>query len=126
MNDDAPEVYQCYYCGESVAAPPGRLDECAGCGRYLHVCRMCSWYDPAETSKQCREDDAEEVRDKQAANFCDYFRLAADAFDPGQKRANDAAGSALAALFGDETADQTDHPTDESRLIEDAEALFRK
>ena len=128
MNDGATQPFECYYCGTSVAAEvPGRLDECTGCGKYLHVCRMCVSYDPTETSKQCREDDAEEVRDKQAANFCDYFRLAAGAFAPAEQHAHDAAQSALAELFGDDVADQkTEHPSEESRLIEDAEALFRK
>lgn len=128
MNDQAQQPYECYFCGSGVeAAVPGRLDECTGCGKYLHVCRMCVSYDPTETSKQCSEDDAEEVRDKQAANFCDYFKLAAGAFAPTEKSAHDAAKSELAELFGDNAADQEpDRPSEESRLIEDAEALFRK
>jgi hypothetical protein len=88
---------------------------------------MCSWYDPRETSKQCTEDDAEAVRDKQAANFCDYFKLSASAFDPLEQRADNAARSQLAELFGEtSTTQSSDTPSEESRLIQDAEALFRK
>jgi hypothetical protein len=95
---------------------------------------MCSHYDPSETSKQCREDDAEEVRDKQAANFCDYFRLSDDAFEGTAIKADAAARTELASLFGDaggrnsDNDDQRkqDQTHDESRLLHDAEALFRK
>jgi hypothetical protein len=49
-------------------------------------------------AKQCRETVAEEVRDKQRANVCDYFSPRADAFqktvEPGDAQAQ------LAALFG--------------------------
>ena len=137
MGDVANGCAACYYCGYSLSAystgggssadRPGRLDECPGCGKYVHVCRMCAWYDPRETSKQCVEDDAEEVRDKQAANFCDYFKLSASAFDPAEQRADSAARSELAELFGDTSATQpSDEPSDEPRLKSDAEALFRK
>ena len=120
----------CYYCGSSLSAePPGRLDECADCGKYIHVCRMCTHYDPKETSKQCREDDAEEVRDKQASNFCDYFRLAVGAFEGSAIQADTAARAELASLFGDSDSDgqgQQDPMKDESGLLQDADALFRK
>lgn len=130
MTDKAGGSVACYYCGNSLsAAVPGRLDECTNCGRYVHVCRMCLYYDRTETSKQCSEDDAEEVRDKQAANFCDYFKLTTNAFDAGDIRADAVARSELTALFGDaesgQSADQA-QPSDESRLLQDADALFRK
>lgn len=95
---------RCYHCGGSLAEmslPFGRLDECPQCQRQLHVCRMCVSYDPRETSKQCREDDAEEVRNKTSANFCDYFKPSDSAFE----------SSGLAA---------------EQQALKDAEALFRK
>ena len=68
----------CWRCGtglEQLSLPLSRLDECPECVVHLHVCRMCKNFDPAIT-KSCSEDDAEEVRDKQAANFCDYFKVA--------------------------------------------------
>ena len=130
MKKEAGDSIACYYCGSIIRAErPGRLDECTNCGKYLHVCRMCAWYDPKETSKQCREDDAEQVYDKQAANFCDYFRLGAGAFDAAAMRAEDAARSQLAALFAASPAEQStaqDQTNHESRLLQDAEALFKK
>ena len=61
-----------YRCGASLAdisLPFTRLEECPACENYLHVCRMCVYFDPA-VPKQCREDDAEEVQEKERANFC--------------------------------------------------------
>lgn len=88
---------------------------------------MCAHYDPAETSKQCTEDDAEKVQDKQAANFCDYFALSDQAFDAGDISADRSARTALAALFGDEDTQQPRSSSEQTdRLKNDAEALFRK
>ncbi len=118
----------CYYCGHTLnAATLGRLDQCAQCGKYLHACRMCKHYDPAETSKQCVEDDAEKVQDKQAANFCDYFSLSGRAFDAGAITADEQARTQLAALFDDSDAAQTERQASETPgMLKDAEALFRK
>jgi hypothetical protein len=91
----------CYRCGESLAAlslPLSRQDECPGCGNYLHVCKMCEYYD-ARVPRQCREDGAEDVKDKDRLNFCDWFRPSPGAFDPGRKREEDEARAALEDLF---------------------------
>lgn len=92
----------CWRCGADLASlslPLGRLDECPECANHLHVCRMCGFFDPA-VAKSCREDDAEEVRDKQAANFCDYFKPRAGAFDAATANADQAARDQAEALFG--------------------------
>jgi hypothetical protein len=94
---------RCYRCGESLAAlslPLSRQDECPGCGNYLHVCRMCVYFDP-RVPRQCREDGAEEVREKDRLNFCDWFRPSEKAYDPDRKAEEDEARAALEALFGD-------------------------
>ena len=70
------EVLSCWKCGhalDDVPLPLRRRDECPACGTDLHVCRMCEFYDPS-VAKSCREPIAEEVTDKERANFCDYFR----------------------------------------------------
>lgn len=88
---------------------------------------MCRHYDPAETSKQCSEDDAEKVQDKQAANFCDYFSLGANAFDAAAIDADAKARAQLSELFGDgESAHGGEHSSEAEGLLKDAEALFRK
>ena len=97
------QTLHCYRCGASLAGlslPLGRLDECPECSVQLHVCRMCGFYDP-QVPKQCREDDAEEVREKRQANFCDYFKPSADAHDAGFTAADEQARTQLDSLFGD-------------------------
>ena len=96
-----PEPLHCYRCGASLAAlslPLARLDECPQCRAQLHVCKMCQRFAP-RLPKGCSEDDAPDVRDKQSANFCDYFKPSAAAFDPAQRDAETAARAALEALF---------------------------
>jgi len=53
----------------------GRKDECPFCRAELLCCLNCRFHDPA-ASKQCREPAAELVRDKDRANYCDYFIFA--------------------------------------------------
>jgi hypothetical protein len=112
----------CYRCGTPLAAlslPLSRQDECPGCRNYLHVCRMCRYFDPA-VPRQCREDDAEEVLDKERLNFCDYFVASEHAFDPARKANEDRARAALDALFGDGEA-----PADGGKPLSEAEKLFK-
>lgn len=92
----------CYRCGESLAAlslPLSRRDQCPQCSADLHVCKMCVHFD-AHVPRQCREDGAEDVKDKDRPNFCDWFKPSDNAFDPDRKSKEDAARNALDALFG--------------------------
>lgn len=93
---------ECWKCGaplEDAAVPIHRLAECPVCHAELHVCRACVFYDTAK-AKYCREPIAEEVQDKQRANFCDYFQLRPDAGPARDETAARAARSQLEALFG--------------------------
>ena len=94
----------CYRCGASLAAlslPLSRRDQCPDCSADLHVCKMCVSFD-STVPRNCREDGAEDVTDKERPNFCDWFRPSDKAFDPMRKSDADAAQEALAALFGDD------------------------
>ncbi|WP_405232339.1 hypothetical protein [Lentisalinibacter salinarum] len=118
---------RCWRCGAPLAKltlPLSRLDECPACSIPLHVCRMCVHYDPA-VARQCREDDAEEVREKERPNFCDYFRPSATAFESGAIDAERRAQRELDSLFGGapEAGPGEDGGADP---LTDAEALFRK
>lgn len=96
-----PDSPVCWRCGASLAAlslPYSRHDECRQCRAELHVCRLCRFYD-VTVAKQCREPVAEEVRDKERANYCDYFEPRLDAFQP-RGSAADEARAALEKLFG--------------------------
>ncbi|MEM1175908.1 MAG: hypothetical protein AAGA33_05610 [Pseudomonadota bacterium] len=113
----------CYRCGTSLAAlslPLSRRDECPACSASLHVCRMCRCFDTS-VSDQCREEDAERVRDKETANFCDWFTPAHGVFDAAGKQAADAASAQLDALFGG--ADVDTQQADDHQAA--ADALFK-
>lgn len=98
---------------------------------------MCARYDP-RVPKACTEDDANEVRDKKQANFCDYFKPSEQAYAPEEHQADLAARDALASLFegaeshrpaGDAAASQDDSQSGRSKsatALEQAEALFKR
>jgi predicted RNA-binding Zn-ribbon protein involved in translation (DUF1610 family) len=71
----------------------GRADECPSCGAELHACLNCRFYDE-QMSRSCREPLAEPPREKNRANFCDYFD-----FDAAGPRHKDDAGEAAKAAF---------------------------
>lgn len=115
----------CWRCGHDLARltlPLARLDECPACHVHLHVCRMCEHYDPAVT-KACREDGADEVREKQRANFCDWFRPSARAFDAALAGEAQRAAASLNALFG---GDRPGPSSGGEENLSAAEKLFRK
>jgi hypothetical protein len=81
---------------------------------------MCEFYDAA-VPKKCREDDAEEVTEKERSNFCDWFKPAPDAFDPVRADNAARAKTALAALFGE----GAEHTSDDDDQLRRAKDLFR-
>ena len=93
----------CWKCGAALEGEPlplARLAECKVCHADLHVCRLCVFYDPG-VANSCREPIADEVKDKERANFCGYFQPRPDAYagqvaDPARE-----AKARLDALFGD-------------------------
>jgi hypothetical protein len=92
----------CWKCGESLAGltlPLRRLEICGKCNAELHVCRMCVEYDVSK-AKHCREPIAEEVRDKDHANFCDFYRPRPDAYRQANQAELDKSRAGLDALFG--------------------------
>ena len=113
----------CFRCGASLASlslPLSQRDECPDCSAHLHVCRMCRHFDPAAVN-QCLEDDAEEVREKERVNFCEWFVPAEDAFGADARAEADRARQSLDALFGD-----GDGPAEDAdAALSEAEKLFR-
>ena len=117
------ETLSCYRCGASLdrlSLPLSRRDECPDCSAHVHVCKMCRFFD-ANVPKMCREDDAEEVIDKEKVNFCEWFAPSPDAFDPVRAGKAAQARSELEALFGGEPA--ASHDPDD--LASRAEDLFK-
>jgi len=73
----------CWYCGtESLVAKPSRDHICSKCKMALKACKNCRFFDSA-AHNQCREPAAEWVRDKDLANFCEYFDFNEAARDAG-------------------------------------------
>jgi len=60
---------------------------------------MCEFYAPKLTSK-CHEERAEEVRDKEHANFCDWFKARPNAHLPPHPQKTQIAKTQIDALFG--------------------------
>jgi hypothetical protein len=92
----------CWKCGADLSAlslPLSRRDECARCRAELHVCRLCIEYDTS-VAKQCREPTAEEVSNKIAANFCDFFVPRPGAYVASDTSAAERARLELEKLFG--------------------------
>ena len=55
--------------------PEGKIyrdDTCGQCGKSLRSCRNCLYYAPGR-KYDCKEHIAEQVTDKESANYCDYF-----------------------------------------------------
>ena len=114
----------CFRCGASLAAmslPLSRQDECPECSVYLHVCRMCKDFDPT-VPRQCREDGAEDVTEKDRVNFCDWFSPSDTAFDAIKKDQADSARQSLDTLFG---SGDVSGASESSSEPGDAEKLFK-
>ncbi len=64
----------CWNCGKDSGMPekPGRSDLCPKCGKYIHCCLNCRFYDKS-AHHECKESQAEWVKEKDSGNFCDYF-----------------------------------------------------
>lgn len=116
----------CYRCGTSLAAfslPLARQDLCPECGSELHVCRMCRHFDERAVD-QCLEEEAEAVREKARANFCDWFVAAERAWDSSASREAEEAAARFEELFGGD-ADTASSESGTDPLRDEAEKLFR-
>lgn len=60
---------------------------------------MCQFYNPRLTN-QCDEERAEEVHDREGANFCDWFKPRPDAHRPRSEGKTQAAKARLDDFFG--------------------------
>lgn len=65
---------RCSFCKTTIKTHDKilRTDSCPKCGRDLHCCKQCKFYD-THAYNDCREVSAERVVDKERANFCEYF-----------------------------------------------------
>ncbi|GMQ76595.1 MAG: hypothetical protein BMS9Abin01_1880 [Gammaproteobacteria bacterium] len=99
---DSLNCWKCGHALDDMPMPLRRRDECPACGVDLHVCRMCEFY-ATSVAKSCREPVAEEVTDKERANFCDYFCAQPGVHAAGGVGEAEAARTQLEAMFGVES-----------------------
>lgn len=91
----------CWKCGTSlkdVPMPLSRISECLACRAELHVCRLCGFFDPRK-AESCSEQRADPPKDKQRANFCEYFQPRSNAWQAPDYSAADQAKDELQKLF---------------------------
>ena len=85
---------------------------------------MCLYFDTA-APQQCREPVADNVSDKQRANFCGYFQINPQACAGPSDQAADS--RQLDALFGDGTSEEaSETATSEDELGTQLDQLFKK
>lgn len=88
---------------------------------------MCVSFAP-QFARQCNEDDAEDVREKAQANFCDYFTPSKTAYAPGRMTGHERAEAELEGLFGSSDASTDTAPEMDSTqadAMSQAEDLFK-
>jgi predicted RNA-binding Zn-ribbon protein involved in translation (DUF1610 family) len=76
---DSEIIGRCWSCSAGLAASDyGRENSCLTCGKAIRVCRNCRWFAPGRPN-DCEEPMAEEVVDRERANFCDFFEPSSEA-----------------------------------------------
>ena len=65
----------CFKCKDPVTLENISFrEECVRCRADLHVCLNCLFYDEGKANK-CRESQADYVKERDRANYCEYFRF---------------------------------------------------
>lgn len=89
----------CNHCKELILSDYiSNRDVCPGCGRDLHICLNCVFYDPM-SHHECREPQSEFVGEKDKNNFCDYFRFQTQKREKNSGNDVEDARAKLEALF---------------------------
>ena len=122
VREQAPvtQTLTCWKCGAPLAevlVPFARIAECPRCRADLHVCRMCEFFDPG-VRRGCKEPVADEVSDRERANFCGYFTPVVGAGPGVEDGASQAARAELDGLFS--------HPSSNSASPSDAGEAKRR
>jgi hypothetical protein len=90
---------KCHKCGTMIELEKvSRRDECPSCGLDLRVCLNCGFYNQNK-SNQCEEPQVEPVKEKDRANYCDYFQFREDGRKGSTGSARDSAQQAWDELF---------------------------
>ena len=66
----------CFHCQKEIPVIDQKVsfrEECPSCRSDAHVCKNCDFYDP-KVYNECKETSADVVREKERANYCDFFQ----------------------------------------------------
>jgi hypothetical protein len=99
---DMKKALVCWRCGAAIKPeqrPISRLERCHACQADLHVCRQCRHYTTRMTG-YCDHDHADPPRERERANFCQYFKPRPGAFAPVEGAIDQRTRDALEVLFG--------------------------
>ncbi len=116
--------YSCWRCGIELSEfrlPVSRRDECNSCRAEIHVCKQCDYYD-ARIANACREERAENIGDKEKANFCDYFKPKKNAFNKTPSEKSEQARLKAEDLFGDAKQKGVDESAQMGEKVDPAQA----
>jgi hypothetical protein len=105
----------CWSCGaslEEVPRPITRHSNCLKCHQQLHCCRMCRSYNERYDNK-CGDERADPPVEKETANFCDFFRPRAKAYEVAEADGASDARAKLDALFSGGAENETAEPAEE-------------
>ena len=75
----------CYNCNTAnvLEGLPTRQQVCSKCSSYLKCCLNCKFYDE-KAYHECKEPQADWVKEKDKSNFCTYFLIN----EPREKKAD--------------------------------------
>lgn len=125
MENPMVDSFSCWKCGNNlvdVILPMSRQEACISCTADQHVCKMCIFYDGRGS---CEEQQAEDISDRERANFCDYFKPSNKIVGSTDKQNTNQANAKFAALFGDLLPEQ-DSNEEELSPAELAEKKLRE
>lgn len=73
---------KCVFCQNEVEVIDrvGVRDDCEKCGRPLHCCLQCKFYDRS-AFHECLERVEHRIQDKDRGNYCDLFSFGRDAVE---------------------------------------------
>ena len=91
----------CWYCGNEIEGSVYRNTICEQCGKDVKVCKNCRFFEPG-AHWDCGETISEAVREKERANFCDYFVYINRQPEKDHTSRQESARDTFNSLFGDE------------------------
>ena len=90
----------CWKCKNEIKLERkiSRTETCPFCNAYLHCCFNCIFYDKL-AYHECKEPQAEWVKEKYIGNFCDYFSPKQDKPKIDETLSKEEASKKLSNLF---------------------------